>query len=94
MGALADVLGETGSFSSKQQSLDFVKAAALEGIESIIRLVLRLESVFLVDVPPSDMSLVFEKPGTIFDGTGMTDEFESEGTPVNLGGRDRAAGVT
>ena len=91
---LANTLGETGSFSSKQQSLDFVKAVALEGIESIIRLALRLESVFLVDVSSSDMSLLFEIPGAIFDGTRMADEFASNSTPVSPGGRDRIAGVT
>ena len=91
---LADVLDETGSFSSKQESLDFVKTAALEGIESIIRLALRLESVFLVDVSSSDVTLLFEETGAIFDGTRMADEFGSNGTSVNPGGRDIVAGVT
>ena len=76
---LANVLYETGSFSSAQESLELVKAVALEGIETIIRLALRLESVFMVDVTSSDMFLLSETPGTRFEDVRMDDEFGSNG---------------
>ena len=74
---LANVLYETGSFSSAQESLELVKAVALEGIETIIRLALHLESVFMVDVTSSDMFLLSETPGTRFEDARMDDEFGS-----------------
>jgi len=41
----------------------------------------------MVEVTSSDMSLLFEAPGTEFDGARMIDEFES-------GRRDKVVGVT
>jgi len=90
---LASVLDETGSFSSTQQSFEFVQAVASERIESIIRLVLRLELVFKVEVTSSDMSLLFEAPDTVFDNARMSDEFGSDGTSIS-GNQDRVAGTT
>ena len=90
---LAKVFNETGSFSSAQQSLEFVKRVALEEIESIIQLSLRSELAFRVEVMSSDMTLLFEAPGAVFDDTRMTNEFGSDGTP-NPEGRDRIAGTT
>jgi len=87
VGQLANVLYETGSFSSTQQSFDFVQTVALKGIESIVRLSQSLESAFMVEVTSSDMSLLFEAPGTEFDGARMIDEFES-------GRQDKVVGVT
>jgi hypothetical protein len=86
---VADVLWITGSFSSPRRSLDFVKTVALKGIETIDRLVLRLESAFI----SSDMSLLFETPRTVFDKTRMTNECGSDeaSTPER---RDRVAGTT
>ena len=57
MEELAGVLNETGSFSSTQSSLEFVRTTVLERIESIIRISQRLEAAFMVDVLSSDMSL-------------------------------------
>jgi len=94
MEQLANVLDETGSFSSTQQSLEFIKAVALEGIESIIRLVQRLEFVFMVEVTSSDMALLSETPGTLFDNARMTNEFGSDDTSTSSGGQDRIAGTT
>jgi len=91
---LANVLNETGSFTSTQQSLELVKAVALEGIESIIRLTERLEFVFMVEVTSSDISLLSETPGTLFDGARMVNEFASDDTPATPGGQDRIAGTT
>ena len=89
----ANVLGHTGSFTSAQQSFDFVRVTALEGIESIARLTQRLVSVFMVEVTSSDMSLLFAAPGTVFNGVGMANELGSGGysTP---GRRDRVVGTT
>ena len=87
---LANVLDETGSFSSTQQSFELVKAVALEGIESIVRLALRLESVFMVEVASSDMALISETPGTAFDNARMINEFGSSAAPW---GRDGIAGT-
>ena len=86
MEQLADVLYETGSFSSTQQSLDFVQAATFKEIESIVQLSLDLESAFMIEVTSSDMSLMFEAPDTEFDGARMIDE-------VGSGRRDKVAGV-
>ena len=90
---LADVLSETGSFSSVQQSLDFIQVVALEEIVSVIRLSLRLEFTFRVEVASSDMSLLFETPGTLFDNARMISDFGSDGAPT-LGRQDRVAGTT
>ena len=83
---LATIFEETGSFSSAQHSLEFVQAVALEAIGSMIRLAVRLESVFMVDVTSSDMSLLFEAPGTRFDETRMSNEYGSNGGPRKRGG--------
>jgi hypothetical protein len=91
---LANILDETGSFSSKQQSLELVEDLALGGIESIIRLALRLECAFMKDVSSSDMSLLFETPGTAFDGARMVNEFEPNGAPANPDQGDEVSGVT
>ena len=93
MEELAHVLDHTGSFPSTQQSLDFVRAVALEGIETIIRHAMRSESAFKVDVTSSDMFLIFEAPGTIFDDARMTNEFGSDGAPAPER-QDRIAGTT
>ena len=85
MEQLADVFDETGSFSSPQQALEFVKNVALEEIESIIQLSLRWELAFRVDVLSSDMTLLFEAPGAAFDEATMTNEFEPDAAPVQEG---------
>jgi len=90
---LTSVLGHTRSFSSTQHSADFVRAVALEGIEQIIRHAIRLESAFKVEVTSSDMSLLFEAPGTTFDDAKMTDDNGSGGVSVP-GRQDRIAGTT
>jgi len=90
---LADVLNETGSFSSAQQSLEFVQATALEGIGSIIRLSLRLEFIFKVEVASSDMSVLFEAPGVVFDDAKMTNDFGPISGPTTEG-LYRIAGTT
>jgi hypothetical protein len=76
---IADILWITGLFSSRQNSVDFVKRTVYGRIETIDRLAVRLESVFMVDITSSDMRLLFETPSTDFDHTRMTDEFESGG---------------
>ena len=92
---LVNVLDEIGSFSSKQESLELVEGTALKGIESIIRSALRLEYAFMVEVMSSDMSLLFETPGTAFDGARMASEFESNGAQSTDCSRgDTVAGVT
>ena len=93
MEELARVLDETGSFSSIQSSLEFVRTAALERIESIVQIAQRLEAAFMVDVTSSDATLLFEAPDTIFDEARMTNEFGSDSVSVP-GGRDRVAGTT
>ena len=94
MEQLANVIDETGSFSTTQQSLEFIKAVALEGVESILRVALHLERVFMVEVTSSDMSLLYESPGTIFDDAGMSNEFGSGDAPASPGRQDRVAGTT
>jgi len=90
---VGDVLWITGLFSSCQRSRDFVKEVALKGIETIDRLVLRLEVAFMEEVASSDMSLLFGTPQTTFDETRMINEFEpcEVSTP---GRRDKVAGTT
>jgi len=41
----------------------------------------------------SDMILLFEAPGAVFDDMRMTDEFGSDGTPTPEG-QDKIAGTT
>jgi hypothetical protein len=90
---IADALWLTGSFPFTQQLSDFVKAKASDGIEVIDQLVLRLESIFMVDITSSDMRLLFEAPGTVFDDMRMAKEtgFDRTLTP---GGEDVVAGTT
>ena len=66
---------------------------ALEGLESIVRLALRLETVFRVEITSSDMAILFQDPGTWFDGTRMINEFDPDGVPTPET-RDRIAGTT
>ena len=93
MDQLSKVLDETGSFSSIQQSLELIKDVALEEIESIVQLSLRSQLAFRVEVTSSDMFLLFEAPGNMFDGTKMTDEYGSDATPTP-DGLGRIAGTT
>lgn len=93
MEELANVLSETGSFYSAQQSLGLVQAVALHEIETIVRLAQSLESALMVDVTSSDISLIFEAPDTVFDAARMANEFGSDGPSVS-GRRDRIAGTT
>ena len=90
---LAKVLDLTGSFSSKRPSPDFVRAVALEKIETIIQHTLRLETAFKVEIISSDMTLLFEGPGTEFDDARMTDDFRPDDAPTP-GRRGEIAGTT
>jgi len=90
---LAKVLDYTGYFSSTQPSVDFVRAVALEGIETIIRHTLRSESALKVEIISSNISLLFEAPGTVFDDTRMTNDFGPTSVPITEG-QDRIAGTT
>lgn len=94
MEQLANVLNDTGSFSSTQQSLELVQVVALEGIEAIVRLAQRLEYAFMVEVTSSDISLLFEAPDTVFDEARMANEFGSDGPPTGPGRRDTIVGTT
>jgi len=78
---LAKVLDHTGSFPSTQHSIDFVRDVALEGIEKIVKHARLSESAFKVKIISSDMSLLFEAPGTLFDGARMINDFESDDAP-------------
>jgi len=89
---VGDVLWVTGSFPSSQRSSDFVKNVALKGIEAITQLALRLESAFMVEVTSSDMSLLFERPRTVFDRTRMINEFGSD-TVSTTSSRGEIAGT-
>ena len=93
MEQLAKALDDTGSFPSTRQSIELVQSVALEGIESIIQLSLRLELAFKVEVTSSDVTLLFETPGTVFDGARMIDEFGYDGAPVPRR-QDKIAGTT
>ena len=66
---------------------------ALEGIESIIQLAIRLEFAFLVEVTSSEVFLLYGIPGTRFDDVTMTDEFGS-GSTYTHGRQDEVAGTT
>ena len=90
---MAKIFDKTGSFQSPRQSLGFVRAMALEGLESIVRLSLRLETAFRVEITSSDMAILFENPGTWFDGARVINEFDPDGVP-RPGTRDRIAGTT
>jgi len=87
---LAKVLDYTGSFSSTQHSVDFVRAVALEGI---IRHALCSGSTFKIGVTSSNMTLLFEASSTVFDDTRMANDFGSNGMPAPER-RDRIAGMT
>ena len=95
---LAKDFDETGSFSSTQHSVKFVRDSALDGIETVIRLSQRLETAFKAEVTSSDMLLLFEAPGTAFDEARMSSEFKSDGVPAlkqdERGRRYRIAGTT
>jgi hypothetical protein len=90
---LANILASTGSFSSPQKAVRFAQAVALEGIETIIRLCLRLELAFMAEVISSNMYLIVEAPDTVFGDARMTNEFGSDGafTPR---GQGRVGGTT
>lgn len=67
----------------------------LNGIETIARLAMRLESVFMVDIASSDMYLLFATPGAEFDDTKMAKEFESSKASTRIRkGKDKVAGTT
>ena len=63
-------------------------------IETIDRLAVRLESVFMVDITSCDMHLLFENPGTEFDDTRMTEEFEPDGDSTPKKGQDKVVVTT
>lgn len=85
---VADILRITGSFPSTRHSFDFVKEKAFNGIETIDRLVLRLESIFVADIISSDMCLLFETPCTVFNNVGMTKEIEFDFDETFTPGRE------
>ena len=96
---LAKEFNNTGTFSSTQDSVKFVRDVALDGIESIVRLSMRLDSVFKVDITSSDMLLLFATRGTAFNDETMTNEYGSDGIPTpgkqdEKGRRYRIAGTT
>jgi N-acyl-L-homoserine lactone synthetase len=93
MELLARVLDETGLSSSREKSSEFVRTVALERIESMIRTAKRLESAFMVDITSSNMGLLFENPGTLFDEARMTNEFGSD-SAFKPGRGDKIAGMT
>ena len=93
MEELAKILYETEWFSSAQGSLDFVRTKALKRIEGIVRLSLRLEHVFMVDVTSSDMTLLFATPGTVFDGMEMDRDGDLRRASAP-GSEDKIAGTT
>ena len=90
---MANILASTGSFSSPQKAVKFVQAVALEGIETIIRLCLRLELAFMAEIVSSKVYLIVEAPDTVFGDARMANEFGSDGafTPR---GQGRVAGTT
>jgi len=90
---LAKALDETGSFSSAQETLAFVRTTALEGMKAIVRLSMRSELAFMVEVTSSDMTLLFGAPGTAFDGAKMDRDYVSNRTSAP-GRRDKVAGTT
>jgi hypothetical protein len=90
---LASTLYETGSFLSPQHSIKFVQAVALQGIQSMTRLAMRLEHTFMVEVVSSDMSLLFEAPDTVFEARRMTSEFGAD-SGSSPGTRGNVVGTT
>lgn len=68
----------TGLFPSFKESVGFVRAKAFTGIQTIERLAMDLETVFMVDITSSDMCLLYEAPSTPFDDTRMTKECKPE----------------
>jgi len=90
---LAKVFDETGSFSSTQQSLEFVRAAVTDGIKTIAQLSLHSESAFVVEVTSSDMTLLFAAPGTMFDDAKM-DKVDTSNNVSAPRRRDKVAGTT
>ena len=93
MEELARVFDETGSFSSTESSLGFVRTAALERIGLMIQISQRLEAAFMIDVMSSDVTLLFEAPNAVFNEARMANEFGSDSAFVP-GGQDRIAGTT
>ena len=92
---LARALDDTGSFSTHEQSLTFVRFTVREGMESIIRLVMRLELAFMEEVRSSNMTLLFESPGVVFDDARMINDSWSEYVPApGPGKEDKIAGTT
>ncbi|KAF9650930.1 hypothetical protein BDM02DRAFT_3184878, partial [Thelephora ganbajun] len=92
---LASALDETGSFPSPEKSAEFVQAVALERIESMVQVIIRLESTFMVEVTSSDMTLLFEAPDTAFDDARMVNDFGSDSASgPATGRRDNVAGTT
>jgi len=89
---IADVLWVTGSFPSTQDSFNFVKERVSDGVETVERLTLRLVSMFIADVTASDMCLLFETPGTMYDGARVTKEFEPDQASAT-GERCKVAGT-
>ncbi|KAF9652068.1 hypothetical protein BDM02DRAFT_3126675 [Thelephora ganbajun] len=70
-------------------------AVALERIESMVQVIIRLESTFMVGVTSSDMTLLFETPGTAFDDARMVNDFGSDSASApTTGRRDSVAGTT
>lgn len=91
---VAQVLRVTGTFgSSPRTSIKFVKDVASSGIETIERLAMRLESVFMLDIASSDMYLFSGPSNSEFDETRMTQEFES-GKASAKRKKDKVAGTT
>ncbi|KAF9649038.1 hypothetical protein BDM02DRAFT_3268970 [Thelephora ganbajun] len=94
MKQLAGVLDETGSFSSLEKSYEFVQAVALERIESMVQVIIRLKSTFMVEVTSSDMALLFEAPDTVFDDARMVNDFGSDSASASITERrDSVAGT-
>ena len=83
----------TGSFPDIRHSSDFVKARASNGITTIERLALRLESIFMQDILSCDTCLLYEPPCSVFDARRMTREVESDDAPTPRG-QDQVAGTT
>ena len=99
MEGLAEEFHITGSFSSTQDTVKFVRDVALDGIKSIVRLSLRLDSVFRLDINSSDMFLLFATRGTAFNDETMNNEYGSDSIPTpgkqdERGRRYRIAGTT
>jgi len=90
---ISGILWITGLFTTKEASLDFVKARVYSDIETIDRLAVRLESAFMGEITSCDMCLVYEAPCATFDAARMTREFKSHGSSTPRG-QDKVAGTT